>query len=217
MSKLAIGRAKRCAVGAAVTGMTDWSDVDPLARRLGLMHGLLNVGANGLFTTSLILRKKHSRTESRIASGLGYAVMSYAAHLGGKMLYIPKPKAFQCFLRVAARRRRSGQGHEETWARTEEGGGCHFGPVHLTNIWNSGPVGMSALNRWNAGAGYRGRPKPWKANAWFNNSRCSVQIVDLSTRGSGRLRNSLVSLFAEQKVNFSTQQNGKARKVKPHV
>src|ERR1035437_10350746 len=27
------------AAGAAVTGMPDWSDVDPLARRLGFIHG----------------------------------------------------------------------------------------------------------------------------------------------------------------------------------
>jgi len=43
------------AAGAAVTGITDWSDVDPPARRLGLIHGLLNVGVTALFTTSLIL------------------------------------------------------------------------------------------------------------------------------------------------------------------
>src|SRR5438128_7098114 len=47
---------------AAVTGITDWSDVDPPARRLGLIHGLLNVGVTALFTTSLILRKRKLRT-----------------------------------------------------------------------------------------------------------------------------------------------------------
>lgn len=75
------------AAGAAVTGVTDWSDVDPPARRLGLIHGLLNVGATALFATSFILRKRKSRTEGRISAALGYALMSYAAHLGGKMVY----------------------------------------------------------------------------------------------------------------------------------
>src|SRR3954451_24560685 len=37
------------AAGAAFTGITDWSDVDPPARRLGLIHGLLNVGVTALF------------------------------------------------------------------------------------------------------------------------------------------------------------------------
>ena len=75
------------AAGAAVTGMTDWSDVDPPARRLGLIHGLLNLSGIALFATSLFLRKKKSREIGRIVSVLGYAVMSYAAHLGGKLVY----------------------------------------------------------------------------------------------------------------------------------
>jgi nitrite reductase/ring-hydroxylating ferredoxin subunit/uncharacterized membrane protein len=75
------------AAGAAVTGLTDWSDVDPPARRLGLVHGLLNLGGTALFATSLVLRSRKRRTSGRVASALGYAVMSYAAHLGGKLVY----------------------------------------------------------------------------------------------------------------------------------
>jgi len=75
------------ATGAAVTGMTDWSDVDPPARRLGLTHGLLNLSGTALFATSLLLRRKKSRRDGRIVSALGYAVIAYAAHLGGKMVY----------------------------------------------------------------------------------------------------------------------------------
>src|SRR5215208_8264642 len=33
------------AAGAAVTGLTDWSETDGRAKRLGLIHGLLNVAA----------------------------------------------------------------------------------------------------------------------------------------------------------------------------
>src|SRR3954471_3136106 len=75
------------AAGTAVTGVTDWSDVDPPARRLGLIHGLLNVGATALFVTSLIMRKKKARNEGRGFSALGYALMSFSAHLGGKLVY----------------------------------------------------------------------------------------------------------------------------------
>jgi nitrite reductase/ring-hydroxylating ferredoxin subunit/uncharacterized membrane protein len=84
-TSIAIGLAG--AIGAAATGVTDWSDVDPPARRIGLIHGLLNIGATALFTTSLLLRTKKSRTAGRISAALGYAVMSYAAHLGGTMVY----------------------------------------------------------------------------------------------------------------------------------
>jgi nitrite reductase/ring-hydroxylating ferredoxin subunit/uncharacterized membrane protein len=75
------------AAGAAVTGITDWSDVDPPARRLGLIHGLINVGGAALFGISLLLRSKKHRKSGRAASALGFAVMSYAAHLGGKLVY----------------------------------------------------------------------------------------------------------------------------------
>ncbi len=82
-----IGIGLLAAAGAAVTGVTDWSDVDPPARRPGLIHGLLNLSGAALFATSLFLRKRKSRNAGRIVSVLGYAVMSYAAHLGGKLVY----------------------------------------------------------------------------------------------------------------------------------
>ncbi|HWH59539.1 MAG TPA: Rieske 2Fe-2S domain-containing protein [Terriglobales bacterium] len=75
------------AAGAAATGLTDWSDVDPPARRLGLIHGLMNLGGTALFAISLLLRRKQYRKSGRAASVLGFAVMSYAAHLGGKLVY----------------------------------------------------------------------------------------------------------------------------------
>jgi nitrite reductase/ring-hydroxylating ferredoxin subunit/uncharacterized membrane protein len=84
-TSVAIGLAG--AAGAAITGVTDWSDVDPPARRLGLIHGLLNVGATALFVTSLVMRKKKARNEGRAFSALGYALMSFSAHLGGKLVY----------------------------------------------------------------------------------------------------------------------------------
>ena len=73
--------------GAAVTGIVDWSDVDPPPRRVGLLHGILNVTGAALFATSLILRKKKSRKAGRLLSALGYGVMTAAAHLGGEMVY----------------------------------------------------------------------------------------------------------------------------------
>jgi len=75
------------AVGAAVTGVTDWQDADAPARRIGMIHGLLNVSATALFLTSLVLRKRKSRTSGRVLAGLGYGLMTYAGHLGGKMVY----------------------------------------------------------------------------------------------------------------------------------
>ncbi|HZQ44599.1 MAG TPA: DUF2231 domain-containing protein [Acidobacteriaceae bacterium] len=84
---VSIGIGLAGAAGAAITGATDWSDVDPPARRLGLVHGLLNLSGTAIFATSLILRRKRCRKSGWIVSALGYGVMSYAAHLGGKMVY----------------------------------------------------------------------------------------------------------------------------------
>jgi nitrite reductase/ring-hydroxylating ferredoxin subunit/uncharacterized membrane protein len=84
-ASLAIGLAG--AACSAATGVTDWSDVDPPARRTGLIHGLLNISATAMFATSLILRKKKLRAGGRLSAALGYVLMAYAAHLGGKMVY----------------------------------------------------------------------------------------------------------------------------------
>ena len=75
------------AAGAAVTGVVDWSDVDPPARRVGLIHGLLNITGTALFAASLVLRKKKARKQGIAVAALGYGVMTFAAHLGGKMVY----------------------------------------------------------------------------------------------------------------------------------
>lgn len=75
------------AAGAAVTGIADWSDVDPPARKLGLLHGLLNAGVTTLFATSLVLRKRKWRDRGRLCAALGYGLLTYTAHLGGKMVY----------------------------------------------------------------------------------------------------------------------------------
>ena len=84
-ASIAIGLAG--AVGAAVTGLTDWSDVDPPARRVGMFHGLLNLTATSLFATSLVLRKSKKRDRGRLCAGLGFSVMLVAAKLGGDMVY----------------------------------------------------------------------------------------------------------------------------------
>ena len=75
------------AVGAAATGLTDWQDVDPPARRIGLMHGLLNVASVALFGTSLLARRRGGRNTGRALAALGYAVSVAAARLGGNLVY----------------------------------------------------------------------------------------------------------------------------------
>jgi len=75
------------ALGAAACGVTDWQDVDPPARRIGLVHGLLNVASVVLFGSSLIARRKGNRGSGRALAALGYAVSVAAARLGGNLVY----------------------------------------------------------------------------------------------------------------------------------
>ena len=49
------------ATGAAVTGVTDWSDLDGTDRRVGFLHGLLNGSIAILNLASLVLRLRGKR------------------------------------------------------------------------------------------------------------------------------------------------------------
>ena len=75
------------AAGAAVTGLNDWSETDGRSRRLGLLHGLLNVAATACVATSYVLRRNGSRTAGRAAGLAGYGVALGAAYLGGNLVY----------------------------------------------------------------------------------------------------------------------------------
>ena len=83
----AVGIGLAGALGAAAAGLTDWQDVDPPARRIGLVHGLLNVASVALFGGSLLARRKGRRASGRSLAVLGYAVSTVAARLGGNLVY----------------------------------------------------------------------------------------------------------------------------------
>lgn len=76
------------AAGSAVTGLTDWTGTTKEKRKLGLMHGLLNVTATALYTTSYFLRKQKGSRKTAIGlTMLGYGVASLSAYLGGHLVY----------------------------------------------------------------------------------------------------------------------------------
>jgi nitrite reductase/ring-hydroxylating ferredoxin subunit/uncharacterized membrane protein len=75
------------AVGAAVTGLTEWSDTGGQSRRIGLVHGLLNITATSLFLTSALMRARRRSTGAVAASTAGFAVAMASAYLGGVLVY----------------------------------------------------------------------------------------------------------------------------------
>lgn len=75
------------AVGAAVTGLNDWSETDGRSKRIGLLHGLLNLTATALVASSYALRRKGSRSAGRATAIAGYGIAAGAAYLGGDLVY----------------------------------------------------------------------------------------------------------------------------------
>jgi nitrite reductase/ring-hydroxylating ferredoxin subunit len=78
------------ALGAIVTGLTDWSDTYGSERRVGLNHALFNALATLLYFVSFVLRLLAGPGDSisaAIIGFLGLASVSYAAYLGGEMVF----------------------------------------------------------------------------------------------------------------------------------
>src|SRR5205823_1211508 len=86
---IALGAGIVAALGAAITGLTDWSDVGGAQRRLGMAHALTNVAGLTLSATSLALRLggKKYRGFARLLSATGYATSALAAYVGGELVF----------------------------------------------------------------------------------------------------------------------------------
>ncbi len=82
-ASLAVGVAG--AIGAAVTGLSDWRYLSGGSRRMGIAHALLNTVGLVLIIISLVLRATGRRNAGRLASLSGYSVAGMAAHIGGEL------------------------------------------------------------------------------------------------------------------------------------
>ena len=75
------------ALGAATTGLTDWSETDGSSRRTGLVHGLLNIAATSLMATAYLQRRTDSNATGRACAWTGYGIAVASAYLGGDLVY----------------------------------------------------------------------------------------------------------------------------------
>jgi nitrite reductase/ring-hydroxylating ferredoxin subunit/uncharacterized membrane protein len=75
------------ALGAAITGLSDWRYLSGGSRRMGVAHGLLNAIGLAFSIISLVLRAAGRRNAGRLAFLAGYSVSGTAAHLGGELSY----------------------------------------------------------------------------------------------------------------------------------
>jgi nitrite reductase/ring-hydroxylating ferredoxin subunit/uncharacterized membrane protein len=74
------------ALATVATGVTDWSVSDGEDRRVGLLHGLLNVTGVTLQGASLAARLVERRNAARALSAAGLAVTAVAGYVGGHLV-----------------------------------------------------------------------------------------------------------------------------------
>jgi len=75
------------AASAALPGLTDWHVTEGSARRVGIVHGILNVVGTVLYTASLMERRKRNRSAGRALAFAGFAVVAMSAYLGGNLVF----------------------------------------------------------------------------------------------------------------------------------
>lgn len=75
------------AVPTAAAGLNDWSDTYGPTTRVGMVHGLANVGALGLYSASLIARLRGHRLRGTLLGMAGFGLLSVGGYLGGALSY----------------------------------------------------------------------------------------------------------------------------------
>ena len=85
----AIGVGLIGAAASAITGLTDYQNVDRStdARRVGLVHGVLNVVTTSCFLVSYVARKRGLRRAGKLWGLAGFSAGMVAAKLGGDLVY----------------------------------------------------------------------------------------------------------------------------------
>jgi nitrite reductase/ring-hydroxylating ferredoxin subunit/uncharacterized membrane protein len=89
-SAIAVALGLLGAVGAALSGLMDWLDVNPPEKAVGAVHALLNGTATVLFAVSLALRAGrhwHVSLSAFAAAVAGYALLMAGAYLGGSIVF----------------------------------------------------------------------------------------------------------------------------------
>jgi nitrite reductase/ring-hydroxylating ferredoxin subunit/uncharacterized membrane protein len=74
------------AAGSAITGLTDWKDVDGPPRRTGMVHALINIAATVCYAASAVQRRRHRRGSGRALAYAGFGLSMTAAWFGGHLV-----------------------------------------------------------------------------------------------------------------------------------
>ena len=83
----ALGLGILASVGSAVTGVTDWQHTHEEARRVGIVHGLVNLAATALYAQSWWERRQGRHHRGIALTALGYGVTLAGSYLGGALVF----------------------------------------------------------------------------------------------------------------------------------
>ncbi|HEV8194586.1 MAG TPA: Rieske 2Fe-2S domain-containing protein [Ktedonobacterales bacterium] len=75
------------ALSSAAAGLTQWQYTLDKPRRVGLLHGLVNVSATTLYAVSLLARFRGARRAGRLTALLGFGILTLGGYLGGELSY----------------------------------------------------------------------------------------------------------------------------------
>lgn len=74
-------------IGSAVTGLTDWQHTHENERRVGLVHGVINVAATALYARSWWDRGRGRHARGMALTAVGYTITLGASYLGGALVF----------------------------------------------------------------------------------------------------------------------------------
>ena len=109
---LALAAGSAGATAAIATGLADWLHLNGRDKRVGLVHGAVNVTTLGLNLWSGRLRRRERRAAGVLVSAVAYVTMSVGGYLGGHLVYrrragvdhadrSPVPREFTAVARLA--------------------------------------------------------------------------------------------------------------------
>lgn len=83
----ALGVGILASIGSAVTGVTDWQHTHESDRRVGALHGLVNLVATGLYARSWWDRRRGRHGRGIALTALGYGITVAGSYLGGALVF----------------------------------------------------------------------------------------------------------------------------------
>ncbi len=87
---IAMGLGVLGAVGAIITGFTDWMDIDPPELAVGITHAIINIAATLLFALSFFIlweNNWHIGFADFIPALIGYLMVTAGAFVGGSLVF----------------------------------------------------------------------------------------------------------------------------------